>query len=651
MSRISRTGLTLRAALMLFAFLSGSAGAQRIGRDARDNGAALDHRAALERIVKKLTAQFPRVKGLVASARGNELYLTLEGGGKIRPGTRLSVFRKMGSFKHPVTGEVLGHFEEDLGSAVVTDLRDKFLVARFEPKGKLVPRPGDRVRITAAQIRVALLPIVNKTREKFNQDETLLDFQTLLERTGRFRVFDVDKLRVWLLENRVPLDSILKQRLRDRLSQFVRTDLVLMSELRKLGGRYVLETRLANLTDGTSGEAIAAMINRLPTAIATGRSRLRGRRGGLLLDEGAIRERDQASRLNPNFRVRRGAPRWGIQRSQKLDWVASGLAAGDFDGDKQQEVVLIHDSELNVYRWEKGVLAEEFSYRASAGDRFLTVDSIDLNGDGRPEIYVTNYRHPVLNSFVVGFEKGKYKILKSGLDSFFRVIQGMDGKPILAGQALGLETPYYGNVYEYEWKNGGPVEKKPLPLPRGLTIYGFNYWDVDEDGISEIVEVKRFGRIAVYKTDGSVIHETRRTYGGYSTRFRYDQALTRPEIPDLIHGADADPKFETIRGRLLLRDVTGDRKPDLVVPVNLQRVAYIENLGMGDAEIAALAWDGSVLTEQWRSRKIGGVVADYQFVDLDGDGEEELVAAIVESKLLSLKAGTTRLVVYRLKKG
>ena len=139
-------------------------------------------------------------------------------------------------------------------------------------------------------------------------------------------------------------------------------------------------------------------------------------------------------------------------------------------------------------------------------------------------------------------------------------------------------------------------------------------------------------RIAVYKPDGSVIHQTRRTYGGYSTRFRYDRALTRPETPNLIHGADAEPKFETIRGRLLLRDVTGDGKPDLVVPVNLQRVAYIENLGVADAEIAALAWDGSVLTEQWRSRQIGGVVTDYQFVDLDGDGQEELAAAVVESK-------------------
>jgi hypothetical protein len=464
-------------------------------------------------------------------------------------------------------------------------------------------------------------------------------------------VFDVDKLRVWLLENRVPLDSILERRLRDRLRQFVRTDLVLRSELRKLGGRYVLETRLANLTDGTSGEAFAAIINNLPAAVASGRSRLRGRRGGLFLDEGPVRERDRASRLNPNFRVRRGAPRRGIQRSQRLGWVASAFAVGDFDGDKRQEVVITHDNQLNIYRWEKGVLAEEFSYTASKADRFLTVDAIDLDGNGRAEIYVTSYRHPNVSSFVLVHEKGKYKVAARNIGTFFRVIEGGDGKSMLAGQALGLESPFYGDVYEYGWsKKKGPTRKRVLPLPKGITIYGFNYWDVDQDGIMEIVELRKFGRIAIYRADGKKVYESRQRYGGYFPRFRYDQALTRPEIRDLGDGADAEPKYETIRGRLLLRDITGDKKPDLVVPINLRRMEYVSSFGMGDAEISALVWDGSVLTEQWRSRKVGGVIVDYQFVDLDGDGAEELVAAVVETEVLSLKDGATRLVVYQLKK-
>ncbi len=627
--------------------IAGTASAQRSVLDPTGPASRLDHRSAIQRIVTKLLDEFPHVKGLVASVRGSQVYLTLESNSGVRPGTKMDVFRKMGAFKHPVTGEVLGHFEDDLGTAVVTDVRDRFVVAKFSPKDKLVPRSGDGVRISAALIRVALLPVVNRTEEPFDQDGVLLDFQSFLEQTGRFEVFDVDKLRVWLLEKRINAKSLLNQRNRSRLRELVRTDRVIVTEFRKIGERRVLKSRLSRLSDGKIGRAFTAIVNNKQESVASSNSKRRS--GGLRLDEGPGRSLDRASKLNPNFRVRKGAPRRGIQRSQKLRWLASGLATGDFDGDKQQEIVLIHDSELNVYSWKKGILAEEYSYRASAGERFLTVDSIDLDRDGRPEVYVTNYQHPILNSFVLGFKNGKYTILKRGLDSFFRVIQGIDGKPILAGQALGLEAPFYGKVHEYEWKNGGPVVKGQLPLPRGLSVYGFNYWDVDDDGIAEIVEIKKFGRIAIYRKNGRIVDETREKYGGYLSRFRYDQALTRLEDRQNVLGGDVDPKYETIRGRLLLRDMTGDKRPDLVVPINLQRIERVQNFGLGDSEIAALTWDGSRLHEQWRSRKIGGIVVDYQFVDLDGDGQEELAVAVVEKKLLELKAGTTRLVVYRLK--
>ncbi|MFQ5691636.1 MAG: hypothetical protein ACE5IM_01145, partial [Nitrospinota bacterium] len=309
-----------------------------------------------------------------------------------------------------------------------------------------------------------------------------------------------------------------------------------------------------------------------------------------------------------------------------------------------------HDRTLVIYRWEKGVLVEEYSYWASSGDRFLTIDAIDLDGNGRPEIYVTNYRHPNLATFVLAYEDGKYKVVARNISTFFRVIEPGGGKPILVGQAIGLEEPFYGSVYEYAWSDEGPVPKRALPLPKGIDVYGFNYWDVDGDGINEIVEIGKFGRIVVYRPDGQKVFETRQRFGGYFSRFRYDQSLEREETIALPDGADADPQYETIRGRLLLRDVTGDNRPDLIVPANKRRVEFVSTLGLGDADIVALRWDGSTVSEEWRSRGVGGVIIDYQFVDLDGDGAEELVAAVVETKFLSLKGGVTRLLVYQLKR-
>ncbi|MFQ5913619.1 MAG: FG-GAP repeat domain-containing protein [Nitrospinota bacterium] len=651
MRRSSRTGFTGILSLAFLALMCGAGWGQPKESNAPRQGESPDHRVALERIARKLQERFPRVGGLVASVRGNELYLALEQERGVGPGARMTVFRKMGAFKHPLTGEVLGHFEENLGNAVVTDVREKFVIARFEPKGESSPRAGDGVRITAAQIHIALLPIQNQTQDRFNQGALLLDFQTLLERTGRFRVFDVDKLQVWFLENRIPVKDALKPGVRDQLRRFVRTDLVLSGVLRKLGGRQVLESQLASLADGKARETFTALVERLPAVAAAVPRQRRPGSGGLQLDEGPQRPQDRASRLNPNFRIRRGVPRRGIQRSQKLNWVASGIAVGDFDGDKRQEVAFAYNNHLSIYRWEKGVLSEKYLYRATPADRFLSIDAIDLDKNGRPEIYVTSYRHPTLNTFVLTYEGGKYKVAASRLSVFFRVIQPGKEKPMLVGQALGVEEPFYGPVYEYAWSGSGePTPKRALPLPRDVSVYGFNYWDVDGDGIEEIVQINDFGRLIIYRPDGKKIFQTAQRYGGYLGEFRYDQAVERPETLLQPDGADAEAKFQTIRGRLLLQDVTGDGRPDLIVPLNVRRVEFSSTFGMGDAQIVALRWDGSNLTEEWRSRRVGGVIVDYQFVDLDGDGAQELVVAVVESKVLSLKSGVSRLVVYQLKK-
>ena len=49
------------------------------------------------------------------------------------------------------------------------------------------------------------------------------------------------------------------------------------------------------------------------------------------------------------------------------------------------------------------------------------------------------------------------------------------------------------------------------------------------------------------------------------------------------------------------------------------------------AEIYDLEWDGMGMVENWRTKKISGYVADYQFKDIDNDGENEVVLALVLS--------------------
>ncbi len=66
------------------------------------------------------------------------------------------------------------------------------------------------------------------------------------------------------------------------------------------------------------------------------------------------------------------------------------------------------------------------------------------------------------------------------------------------------------------------------------------------------------------------------------------------------------------------------------------------------AEVYNLEWDGMGMVENWRTKKISGYVADYQFKDIDNDGENEVVLALVLSTGASLK-GRSVIVSYSLK--
>ncbi len=606
-------------------------------------GGPVDYPSAFRRMAEKLEGQFPAVDGFVASIRGEDIYLTLGEASHLRSGTELSVYRELGSFKHPVTGQVLGSFEEELGVLVIQEVREQFSVARLKTPSEFEIQEGDRVRITSAKVRLAVLPFENQTGQRLNLDTLTFGLASAVAGVGRFEVFDADKLQVWLLEMRVSVAETTSPENLPRLQQFVRADFLLKNTVRLVQDRQVIESQLVDAEDGRLGETQLAVVRDLPQVASAPAARTFPipRQG-----EGAVAP--DHSEVNPNFVLRKDVPESrGVNRSQTFKWVASGMTTGDFDGDGRVEVAFIYDNRLSIYRWEGGRLIEEFLYKGGLADRFLAVDSIDLDGSGVPEIYVTNRRHPNVLSFVLEHRNGKYEVIASRLSVFFRAIEPVGRPPMLIGQREGVARAFHGDVYRYGWEGDKLVAKESLQLPKGGEVYGFNLWDVDQDGIEEVVEVTRNENLTIARRNGEQIWRGGDRIGVSLVEFRHDPTLSRPEEPS---GLDSDvrPVYLPIRGRLLLRDLNGSGRPSLLVPVNLRRLEFVSSSGYKDAELVAMAWDGQGLSEQWRSRKVGGIIADYAFGDLDGDGAEELILAVITKDLLSLSEGVSRAVVYSL---
>jgi hypothetical protein len=71
-------------------------------------------------------------RGYVVWVDTTRIAIDLTAGDGVRPGTALSLRRERIPIVHPVTGELLGELDDEVATARVTELREKFSVAEIE---------------------------------------------------------------------------------------------------------------------------------------------------------------------------------------------------------------------------------------------------------------------------------------------------------------------------------------------------------------------------------------------------------------------------------------------------------------------------------------------------------------------------------------
>ena len=590
-----------------------------------------DYRKALGLISEKLHQRFPNLRGAVVAVKGADLYLSLGEKDKVVKGVKLSVYREGAPFRHPATGVVLGKLEEEIGEIEVVEVREKFSIARLVrlvPGGQLSPRIKDTVRMSAAKVRMAILPFVNQTKEAISMETLTRELGRQLLRSGRFDVYDVDRLQVWLLETGVATDEILKGENPIRLRNQIRGDMALENELREIRGKKILSTRLLSLTTKEELFKAVAIADELPfdqSLPPQVKDLNRGEGGG------------RSGPANESFVLaREGAPgRAGGVKSYSFDKVSfRGMSVADVDGDGKNEVVLITQTQVIVNRFENNRMREIARFDEGAANDFRWLDIADMNGDGAPEFYLASYRSNELFSLVLQYKNGKFTPLVRNDRTFYRVLRVRRPKKgekipdseayMLLGQSEGLDKAFDGPIRSYRWSGGKLTPAAPYALPPDLTILGFGLWDINKDGVLEVIEVGKDDRLRVFSRSGAEIYSSSEKYGASVHKF-FSHANTE-NTSDRLHTPDLP-----IRSRVLVKDVDRDGVDEVLVIKNEYAATLVPGLGVSGGQIASLVWDGGGLTETWRSRKLSNGVVDFAFGDADNDGFDDLVATTTSS--------------------
>ncbi|HUT83679.1 MAG TPA: FG-GAP-like repeat-containing protein [Thermodesulfobacteriota bacterium] len=337
----------------------------------------------------------------------------------------------------------------------------------------------------------------------------------------------------------------------------------------------------------------------------------------------------------------------GFWRSQLFETELWGMDIGDVNGDKENEIVLIDAHNIEIYKKAPGKLELVKRVEGKFYEKNLNVDVADLNKNGISEIFVSSIKDEFVNSFVVEFDKdkGEYRRIAENIPWFLKVMDLPGQGLTLLGQKSGTDQAFSGDITQFSYKNGKFLPDQRYDLPRNVTVYGFNLVDIEKTGEKDVLFIDESEYLRIVSPSGELKWKSDDQYGGS------DKYFERYFEKDGTSEKNISKKKIYVQPRILVMDTNKDDEKEIIIGRNDSQTGRIfkDTRMYHKSEIQNLGWNGISLVENWRTKKIDGYLSDFQIKDVDNDGENELVVAVIlRYDLMQMKTKSTVL-IYELK--
>ncbi len=557
--------------------------------------------ASVDQLAAAISSYLPRVQGDVKSVTGDQFTITLGTKDGLQKGVVLTIWRDGKEILHPVTNVVIGRLEEEIGSFEVTAPGETTSVGIIKKK-QMEPRVGDKVRITPKKIGLAVLPL------EAEHSDIIQGLTERLNENGRFTVLDSKKGAAFLSDKKERDTSLIRE-----MGRTFNLDMVLTVDIHPSDGKHLVTAGLFYADDARQLDTIVAMLD-LRT------------------------KRDALGDVKPFF-----AP--PLLREEKremadLPFDAQLFAAADLEGAGSLQYVFSDGARLHVFKqgtagWREEWV-EQITYPFSEMQHF-NLDVADINGNGRPEIFVTGMLNGKVISSVIEFKDGVYQRI-ADVPGFLRVVSSSRKENILIGQGYDPVSFFAGKPKHYVWLDGKYVPSQEYPLPDGVALYGFAYTDAGE-AAPLLVALDDEERLRVY-SGGVAVWKSVETYPTVGKTVMkpvtgIEAVLSPPasEMNAVVSANEIDNKLlkVQIRGRVYTADLNGDGRDEVLVPKNIG--GFLS--GLKKAEFIDLGWTGARLEQRWSISDIPGVVLDFQIIRTEGSGAQILALVMTPGGLFS----------------
>lgn len=557
---------------------------------------------SVDELAAAISSYFPKVQGEVKTVARDRLTVALGTKDGLEQGVLLTVWRDGREILHPVTGMVIGRLEEEVGSLEVTTVGEKESTGVMKKKLK-EPKEGDKARITPKKIGLALLPL------RAEHPELIQGLAERLKENGRFAVLDSEKGAAFLSDKKQRDASLIKEMGRAFELQVVVTIEILPSD-----SKYLVTAGIFYADDARQLDTIVAMLD-LRT------------------------KRDVLGEVKPFF----APPREEKSDLADLPFDAQLFVAADLEGTGALQYVFSDGAKLHIFKQGTSGWREEWAEKTTYAPgemQHFNLDAADINGNGRPELFVTGMLNGAVVSYVIEFKDGIYQ-RTADVPGFLRVVAYSRKGSTLIGQGYDPVSFFVGQPKQYVWANGNYVSGAEFPLPKGVDLYGFAYAAAGEaDPLLVALDDK--DRLVVY-SNGTLIWKSEEKYPTVG------KIVTKPltGIDAMFLSSSTEPdktRKVKISGRVVALDLNGDGRDEILLPKNSGATFLSRH---NAAEFIGLGWTGARLEQRWNIKDIPGAVLDYQVLRQQGMGAQVLMLVMTPGGLFA--ADRFRVMTYATK--
>jgi len=301
-------------------------------------------------------------------------------------------------------------------------------------------------------------------------------------------------------------------------------------------------------------------------------------------------------------------------RGASLPFVITAMTVADFDGAGKPQVVLADEQTLRLYAYpaaENKVLAQ--AELPGTGVRVLSLESADLDGDKKAELFVSVYNEPFrrLETIVYKLDAGQW-VKTADLPYLVRSHQNAKGERVVASQQIQDDKTFpFAAVYPLVWQDGKYAQGRPKLNPkRADWVYGFSFAQLDAAGEPAALYLTSVNSLRAQFANGS--WRSSESFGQSPHRVRWHDKLLEVHPPMLAtYGDKGFDKFYIVRNLAMLGG--------LATPFGL----------FNGGELHAKSWTGVAFETAWKA-ELGGASMGFALVEPEA-GRKELAVAVAGS--------------------